>query len=335
MGTDNWNHLKYLHHKVRQMVRRGWLLKTYYDHMIMEARVQTGEKIENDRLDWLHPVGFLGRVKPSKKTEIFTVDVGADPSRRVVLAVIGDRKTHPKIDEGESILYSPGDPKKYVRVRKGAENGDDSAASGENKKKGAIETDADDLPIRATTKDALSNKMDKGIGNETKDGNFTIKAGGNTQFTAQKHIRKGETHREGPVFVQGVVNATDLLAGGGTSIGVTALAADEQREDGTKTWSATGKPGTVSLLAVAQQVAENVQAQAAKNAEFQSQLDAMNAAFGGAMADFVATFNAFKAAQEAKNTEFNNRITALEGTVAFHTTQIASLDARVHALEIA
>ena len=59
------------------MVRRGWLLKTYYDKKLMQARIATGIKQENDRLDWLHPVGFLGGVKPSDKTEILTMDRAA------------------------------------------------------------------------------------------------------------------------------------------------------------------------------------------------------------------------------------------------------------------
>src|SRR4051794_24156710 len=106
MSSDHWNHAAYLHHKVRHMLRRGYLKKTYYDKKILQARICTGVEDENDRLDVLHPVGYLGRVKPGSKVEIFTMDVGGDPSRRVVLGVLGDREKHPKIDEGESILYT-------------------------------------------------------------------------------------------------------------------------------------------------------------------------------------------------------------------------------------
>ena len=253
MGIDYWSHSKFIHHKVRNMVRRGWLLKTYYDKKLMQARIATGIKQENDRLDWLHPVGFLGRVKPSDKTEIFTMDIGGDPSRRVVWAVIGDREYHPKISEGESILYSPGDKKKFIRVYKKPQQGQ-GGASEEKESKEGIHQDADDLKITTTTKDTFSNKADKGIGNETEK-NFTIKAAGNTQFEAQKHIRVGDHHIQGTQYVAGTVNAADVLAGGGTSVSVASLRADENREDGSKDWGASGQPGKVSLLKVAAQVA--------------------------------------------------------------------------------
>jgi hypothetical protein len=114
----SWEHVEHLSHKVRNVVRRGYLKKTYYDKDLMQARIKTGHGIENDRIDIMHPVGYLGRVQPDDKAEVFTMDVGGDSSRRVVLGVLGDRKSHPKVLEGESILYSPGDPKNFLRVFK-------------------------------------------------------------------------------------------------------------------------------------------------------------------------------------------------------------------------
>ena len=266
MGLNNWNHVQHLHHKVRNVLRRGYLLKTYYDKKLMQARFKTGERIENDKIDIMHPVGFLGRVAPGDKVEVFSMDVGGDPSRRVVLGVLGDRATHPKIDEGESILYSPGDPKKYIRVRKGKKK--DGAGGGgqqfgvdegvepqkeEEKKEGAIETDADDVVITSQTKKTNQRNADEGQGFSTKKGSVEIKAGANTQFEAAKHLRKGETHREGSVFVSGTVNAGDVLAGGGTSISST-MAEGDDKPDGSKPWSASGKPGTASLLETAAKV---------------------------------------------------------------------------------
>ena len=280
MGTDNWNHLKHLHHKVRNMVARGYLLKTYYDKKLLQARVKTGVRVENDRLDWLNPVGFLGRVKPDPHVEIFTMDINADTSRRVVLAVIGDRATHPKISEGESILYSPGDPKKYVRVYKkqqqqgggggggGGGNGSGGGGGEEKESKEGIHTDADDLPITSNTKDTFQGNADKGQGFTTK-ANFDIKADQNTQFQAAKHVRIGPTYREGDTYTNGVEHAFDHVAGGGASISPTTAASaaaataaaaapragETGRPDGSQTWGASGKPGNVSLLDIGARVA--------------------------------------------------------------------------------
>src|SRR5262245_2574705 len=256
------------------MVRRGYLLKTYYDEALMQARIKTGVRMENDRLDWLHPVGFLGRVKPDDKIEIFTMDTEADTSRRVVLMVIGDRKTHPKIEEGESILYSPGDKKKYIRVYKKPQKqngGDDGGGGGggggdnggggngqQSESKEGIHTDADDLPITSNTKDSYQNNADKGIGHTTK-ANFDIKADQNTQFQAAKHVRIGPTYREGDTYTNGVEHAIDHVAGGGASIQPTwsaALRAGETgRPDGSQTWNASGQAGNVSLLDIGSRVA--------------------------------------------------------------------------------
>src|SRR3954452_174546 len=162
MGSDQWNSSKFLHHRLKNMIRRGYLVKTYYDKKILQARVKTGDSIENDKLDVLNPVGFVGRVKEGEKVEVFTMDVGGDPSRRVVMGVIGDREEHPKVDEHESALYSPGDKKKFVRVRKGKKQG--SGGGGQQLsaaqpyaeygqgKEGAIEVEGDEVPISTNTK---------------------------------------------------------------------------------------------------------------------------------------------------------------------------------------
>jgi hypothetical protein len=331
MGIDYWNHSRFLHHKVRNMLRRGWLIKTYYDKKILQVRFKTGEKIENDRIDMVHPVGFLGRNKPGDKVEVLSMDIDGDTSRRICFMTIGDREHHPKIDEGESILYSPGDKKKFVRVRKGDQNSSPNNEYGKNRS-GAIETDADDLPVMSTTKDAYSNKADKGIGNET-GANFTVKAGSNTQMSAAKHIRQGEHHISANAFVNGKHHAADHLAGGGTNIGVTSLRAGETgREDGSKNWSATGKPGTVSLLATAQALTETTQALDAFKQEQQQKNSQQDARMNGIDATIVA-LTARVAALEEAMLGGSGAISALQSHVAFHDFQIDSLDDRVTVLE--
>jgi len=255
-----------LQHKVRNVLRRGYLLKTYYDKKIMQGRIKTGVEIENDRLDWLHPVGFLGRVKPGDKVEILTMDVGADPSRRVIAWVLGDREHHPKIEEGESILYSPGDKKKFVRVYKkpqqdqGGGGGGGGRADGggdgqQSESKEGIHTNADDLPISSQTKDTYQSNADKGQGFSTQ-ANFDIKAGQNTQFEAAKHVRKGTTYRDGDTYTNGVEHATDHVAGGGATVSPPgARAGTAEHPDGSQTWGASGKPGTTSLLDIGARVA--------------------------------------------------------------------------------
>jgi hypothetical protein len=132
----SWEHVEHLSHKVRNVIRRGYLVKTYYDKKLMQARIKTGHGMENDRIDIMHPVGYLGRVQADDKAEVFTMDVGGDSSRRVVLGVLGDREHHPKILEGESILYSPGDPQNFLRVfkkpaKKGGKEGEESGGGEE------------------------------------------------------------------------------------------------------------------------------------------------------------------------------------------------------------
>ena len=59
MGIDNWNHGKFISHKVRNGSRRGYLQKTYYDKKLMQAKFSTGQNNTNDRIDILQPAGFL------------------------------------------------------------------------------------------------------------------------------------------------------------------------------------------------------------------------------------------------------------------------------------
>src|SRR5215468_5427234 len=118
MGVDNWNHLKHLHHRMRSISRRGYLLKTYNDKKILRGRVKMGEKIGNDELDILHPVGYVAHVKHSEKTEVITMDVNGDPSRRVIAWVMGDREYHPQPDENEAFFYAPGEKKQFLRIKK-------------------------------------------------------------------------------------------------------------------------------------------------------------------------------------------------------------------------
>src|SRR5262245_22017647 len=265
MTTNNWEHMRFLQHKVRNILRRGYLLKTYYDKKILQARIKTGVEIENDRLDWLHPVGFLGRVKPADKAEVLTMDVGGDPSRRVICWVIGDREHHPKIEEGESILYSPGDKKKFVRVYKkpqqdqggggGGGQGREGDGQEQSESKEGIHTNADDLPISSQTKDTFQGNADKGQGFSTQ-ANFDIKAGQNTQFEAAKHVRKGTTYRDGDTYTNGVEHATDHVAGGGATVTPPgARAGTAGHPDGSQTWGASGQPGTTSLLDIGARVA--------------------------------------------------------------------------------
>jgi len=181
MSTDQWQTGTFIHHRVKNLIRRGWLLKTYYDEKILKARVKTNEVIENDKLDVLHPVGYIGRVKPAEKVEIFTMDVGGDPSRRVVMSIIGDREEHPKVDEGESALYSPGDKKKFVRVRKGPEQSGGGQQAGKDYgqgKDGAIEIEGEQVPVTTNTKKSITSTAKESI---------TSKAGGDV------HIESGST----------------------------------------------------------------------------------------------------------------------------------------------
>lgn len=201
MGADSWNHAKFLHHKVRNILRRGYLMKTYYDKKLMQARIKTGDGIENDRLDIMHPVGFLGRVKEDEKAEVFTMDVGGDPSRRVVMNVLGDREHHPKIDEGESILYSPGDKSKFIRVRKGGQNSRADAGYGENRA-GGIEIDGGDVPISTKTQKTITTSAEDNIITSTTKA-IVQKAGQGISRKGERHNFDGDVNIKGNLYITG------------------------------------------------------------------------------------------------------------------------------------
>jgi len=179
MAGYTWADVWHLPHKVRNMVRRGYLLKTYNDGKILKARVKTGDSIENDKLDVIHPVGYVAHVKASEKTEVLTLDVGGDSSRRVVLAVIGDREYHPQPDEGEAFHYAPGSNKIFLRVKMA--NGQASRAMGgrDSGRAAGIHMDASDQPISAKSTKTFSVEATDGINMKTNqhtfDGNVAIK----------------------------------------------------------------------------------------------------------------------------------------------------------------
>jgi phage baseplate assembly protein V len=188
----SWGDLKDIASRTRNMIRRGYLVKTYTDGMLMQARVKTGDGIENDKIDVMHPAGFSSHWPAGNKTEVITADVNGDASKRVVLAVIGDRAKHPKAAAGEAMLYSPDDPKKRISASK----------------TGGISMEADDAPI--------SMKTDKGIKMEAKeganllDGAIEIDAEGNVTFKGNLTIGKNLTVK-GNITVVGTVTAADFI----------------------------------------------------------------------------------------------------------------------------
>lgn len=250
MGYELWNHSKYLPHKVRNMMRRGWLLKTYNDKKMLRGKVQTAEKIINDEIDFLNPVGFVSHVKNDEKSECITMDIGGDTSRRVVTMVMGDREEHPQPDEGEAWLYAPGNKKMFARMKMkkkqgGGQGGGGGSGGGgrleellgvealmsggggggqkraQTKDYGRVEGfhwNSDEEKGSGQNKSTFQLKTDKGMGYKT-DGNYDIKAANATQFEAGKHVRKGSTYRDGDTYTQGIEHATDHIAGGGANVG--------------------------------------------------------------------------------------------------------------------
>jgi len=292
----SWEHVLHLSHKVRNYVRRGYLKKVYNDGKLLRARVITGSKIENDKLDVLHPVGYVAHVKPSEKMEVFTMDVGGDSSRRVVAWVIGDREEHPQPDENEAFNYSPDDKKLFIRHKKekkgggngaggGNGGGGDDPEPGQTKDSGRVagmHWDGKDQKVSGTTKSVFKNNADKGQGYNTQ-GNFDVKAANGTQFATKEHKQKvdGKVYLEasGGVYVGAIHHARDHRAGGNASVtpaqdAVTFDAYDDNMAaafaeggeggeiglakgpDGTKPWQATSKDGVVSLLGVGAAVAQ-------------------------------------------------------------------------------
>lgn len=198
MPIDNWNHSKFVQHKVRNGSRRGYLQKTYYDKKLMQAKFSTGEKNTNDRIDIVQPAGFLGRHPPGEKTELVTNDVGGDTSRRVCMGVIGDREHHPKIDEAESILYSPSDKKNYVRVK---------GEKPKQEKQGRHGSGAEfEDPYDG---DGNEDKNPKGIhaASETNETHtvkqtFQVEAGADVRIKAPKIYIKGVIHLDGTIIAK-------------------------------------------------------------------------------------------------------------------------------------
>lgn len=188
----SWGDLRDIANRTRNMIRRGYLVKTYTDGMLMQARVKTGDGIENDKIDVMHPAGFSSHWPAGNKTEVITADVNGDASKRVVLAVIGDRAKHPKAAAGEAMLYSPDDPKKRVSASK----------------TGGISMEADDAPI--------SMKTDKGIKMEAKeganlfDGAIVVDAEGNVTFKGDVTFKKN-VRINGTLVVVGPVTAADFV----------------------------------------------------------------------------------------------------------------------------
>jgi hypothetical protein len=288
----SWEHVMHLSHKVRNVMRRGYLIKTYNDGKILRARIKTGVAIENDKIDVLHPVGYIAHVKPSEKHEVFTMDVGGDSSRRVITHIIGDREQHPQPDENEAFLYAPDDKKMFVRFKKekkqngsgggsnGSGGGSDDGQDGQTKDSGRVagmHWDGKDQKVSGTTKNVFKNNADKGQGYNTQ-GNFDVKAANATQFESQDHKRKVQqkVYVEAPAgyYVGGIHHARDHKAGGNASVspaGEAAMFADGEGEggsepglakgpDGSKPWEATSKDGTVSLLGVGAGLANMQQA---------------------------------------------------------------------------
>jgi len=219
MGIDLWNHSKFLHHKVRNMTRRGWLLKTYNDRKMLTARVQTGEKIQNDRLDVIHPVGYVAHTPPGDNTEVITMDVGADTSRRVVLAIMGDRDTHPQPDEGEAFLYAPGDKGMFVRVKKAGSQSRDRSGNSDSGRAAGVHIEGKDQAISATSTKSFSVDAKEGINLKTDkhvlEGDVLIK--GNLNVEHDLRINgEGYKPSDGLWLAGGVAAASSPISGRAT-----------------------------------------------------------------------------------------------------------------------
>lgn len=185
MAGYTWNDVWFLPHKVRNLTRRGYLLKTYNDGKILRARVKSGDGIENDKLDVVHPVGYVAHVKASEKTEIITMDIGGDSSRRVVLAVLGDREYHPKPDEGEAFLYAPGNSAISVRVKMAGGGGGSAASARDSGRAAGIHMDAADQPMTAKTTKTFSVEASESVNlksaNHTIEGDLLVKGNVNIE----------------------------------------------------------------------------------------------------------------------------------------------------------
>jgi len=129
-------------------------------------------------------VGYVAHVKASEKTEVITLDIGADSSRRVVLAVLGDRATHPQPDEGEAYYYAPGNNKIAIRI-KTADAGAASATTRNSGRAAGIHMDSADETISAKSTKSFSVEATEGINLKTNlhtlDGHVLIKGNLNVE----------------------------------------------------------------------------------------------------------------------------------------------------------
>lgn len=252
------------------MIRRGWLLKVKNDGKLLTGRISTGYKNENDGIEIIQPMGICAHPKPSDKTELITMDMNGDTSRRVIMSIFGDRAQHPKPDENEVFFYAPGEEggKQHLRLKRKRDekkdgDGQQSRVDGEEKdssgnkdsgRPAGMHWDMLKEKVSGTTEATNQFNADEGQGFSTKQGSVEIKAGKNTQFKAEKHLRKGEHHVDGTSYVNGDVHANDHFAGGGTQVTegtARAQAGSEERPDGSKPWQANGRKGQVSLLQTA------------------------------------------------------------------------------------
>lgn len=193
----SWDAIRDLTHRARNVIRRGYLLGVNSEGMLLRGRVKTGDAIENVDLDIMHPVGFISRLKPGPKVEVITADVNSDASKRVILAVIGDRKNHPKVGEDEAMMYSPTDPKKKMTISKS----------------GGMSMDMDDAPINMSTKKAMKITAPEGVSlNDV----IKIDANGNVFITGSLSVKGSLAVGEsivvgGDIQVTGVVRAADFI----------------------------------------------------------------------------------------------------------------------------
>lgn len=193
----SWSALQDLVHRARNVVRRGYLISVNDKGKLLRGRVKTGDAIENVDLDVVHPVGFISRIKPGPKVEVITLDVNSDASKRVILAVIGDRANHPKVGEDESVMYAPTDSKKKMTVSKS----------------GGMKMEMDDAPINMDTKKTFKITAPDGVSlNDViqidKFGNVFIKGA----LSIEKNLTVGTSLIVGgDVQVTGTVSAADFI----------------------------------------------------------------------------------------------------------------------------
>ena len=79
-------------------------------------RLHVQDWVDTDRQDIPHlqNAGFMSCAKPSKDTEVITLDVDADPSHSVAVVVTAEQE--PDCEEGEAIMYSPAKPANQIKM---------------------------------------------------------------------------------------------------------------------------------------------------------------------------------------------------------------------------